>query len=81
MIEHYISHEEQGEIGARKKAVYLRDEMGYKVISIEHRLVPMAGSTSTPYSSTWGKTEPGYYITVNTDGYKPGEDRAIPEIR
>ncbi len=79
MIEHYIGHEELGAEGATRKAHYLRDVMGYRVLSIEHKQVPMAGSTSTPESPTWGKTELGYYITVDTDGYS-GEKPPIPEI-
>ena len=66
--------------GALRKAAILTDEMKYRVISIEHTMVPMAGSTSSPYASTWGKTEPGYYIKVDTDGYAPGETPKIPEI-
>ena len=79
MIEHYISHEKLGLKRAISKAYYLRDVMGYKVLSIEHKQVPMAGSTSTPESPTWGKTELGYYITVDTDGYS-GEKPPIPKI-
>ena len=80
MIEHYISHDELGPEAATRKAYYLRDVMGYRVLSIEHKQVPMAGSTSTPESPTWGKTELGYYITVDTDGYSR-EKPPIPEIR
>ena len=80
MVERYISHEQFGKEGAEKKALMLRDEMGYKIKGIEHTQVPMSGSTSTPYSSTWGKTEPGYSIIVDTEGYAEGEDTSIPEI-
>lgn len=80
MIDHYVSHEMNGRAGAIRKAKILRDEMKYKVIAIEHKMVPMAGSTSTPYSSTWGKSEPGYYITVDTCGYNMGETPNIPDI-
>ena len=80
MKEIYISHEQQGAKGARRKARTLRDEMGYKILAIEHTQVPMAGSTSTPYSSTWGKTELGYSIKVDTAGYSAHEDRSLPEI-
>ena len=79
MIEHYIGVEENGAEGALKKARTLRDEMGYRILSIEHTQVPMAGSSSTPYSSTWGKTELGYYITVDTDGYA-GDKLPLPDI-
>ena len=80
MEERYISHEQNGRKGARRKARMLRDEMGYKILAIEHTQVPMAGSTSTPYSSTWGKTELGYSIKVDTAGYSAHEDRSLPEI-
>ncbi len=80
MIDHYISHQDFGAAGAIRKASRLIDEMKYKVISIEHTMVPMTGSTSTPFSRTWGKSEPGYYITVDTNGYSEGEPRRIPEI-
>lgn len=80
MVERYISHEQFGKEGAKEKALMLRDEMGYKIKGIEHTQVPMSGSTSTPYSSTWGKTEPGYSIIVDTEGYAEGEDTSIPEI-
>ena len=73
MIEHYIGVEENGAEGALKKARTLRDEMGYRILSIEHTQVPMAGSSSTPYSSTWGKTELGYYITVDIFAELGGE--------
>jgi len=79
MIEHYISAEENGVEGAKRKAYYLRDVMGFEIKSIEHTQVPMAGSTSTPESPTWGKTELGYYITVETNGCL-GEKSPIPEI-
>ena len=80
MIDHYIGHNYLGPEAAKEKARKLRDEMGYRVLSIEHKQVPMAGSTSTPESPTWGKTELGYYITVDTAGYT-GEKPPIPEIR
>lgn len=80
MREHYISHEKDGERGAIRKAEMLRDEMGYRILSIEHTMVPMAGSTSTPYSSTWGKFEEGYRITVDTDGYPEGIEKTIPRV-
>ena len=80
MKERYISHEQQGTKGARRKARMLRDEMGYKILAIEHTQVPMAGSTSTPHSPTWGKTELGYSIEVDTDGYSANEDRSLPSI-
>lgn len=79
MIEHYIGHDYLGPEAAKKKAEYLRDVMKYKVLSIEHKQVPVAGSASTPYSSDWGKTELGYCITVDTDGYV-GEKTPIPKI-
>ena len=79
MIEHYIGHDFLGPEAAKRKAKYLRDVMGYDVLSIEHKQVPVAGSESTPFSPSWGKTELGYYITVDTDGYV-GEKKPIPEI-
>ena len=80
MIEHYLSHEEYGPERAIARARELRDWWGYKILKIEHTQVPMAGSTSTPYSPTWGKTELGYRITVETEGYEPGDKILIPEI-
>ena len=81
MIDTFLSHDELGENGAYRKAQMLVSDMGYRIISIEHTMVPMAGSTSSPYSSTWGKSERGYCITVDTEGYRQGEDRRIPTIR
>lgn len=80
MIDRFLSHEEYGASGAKQKAARLRDENGYKILAIEHTQVPMAGSTSTPYSPTWGKTELGYRIRVDTAGYSENEDRSLPDI-
>ena len=78
-IERFISVEENGPSGAKRKARRLRDEFGYRIIRIEHTSVPMAGSTSTPCSSTWGKSEPGYLITAELCANS--KDTPIPEIQ
>ncbi len=80
MIQHYIGHDFLGPEKAKEKARMLRDEMGYYVLSIKHTQVPVAGSTSTPFSPDYGKTELGYKITVDTDGYPGSEKPEIPEI-
>ena len=78
-IEVYLSVEENGGQGAKRKATTLM-EAGYAILAIEHTMVPMAGSTSTPYSSTWGKTEKGYRIVVDRRGYPDGMLPSLPEI-
>ena len=82
MIELYISPEKNGKHGAYMKADLLANEMGYRVLKIEHTMVSKAaGSTSTPYSSTWGQSEPGYLITVETNWRRePYERVEIPQI-
>ena len=80
MIQTFISHEEVGATGALKKAAMLRDTMGYKVLSIEHTMVPEPGSLSTPHAKNWLKKERGYAIVVDTDGYSSKDDRSLPEI-
>ena len=81
MIELYISAEENGKRGAYTKADMLANEMGYRVLKIEHTMVSKSGSTSTPYSSTWGQSEPGYLITVETNWRRePYERVEIPQI-
>ena len=81
MIELYISSEKDGKHGAYRKADMLANEMNYRVLSIEHTMVSKPGSTSTPYSSTWGQSEPGYLITVETNWRRePYERVEIPQI-
>ncbi len=79
MIERYISVKENGEGYARIKACRLRDENGYKILKIEHTWVPKWGS-AIPDQPTYGQTEEGYLITVETTGYIPGENHDIPNI-
>ncbi|MBQ7201981.1 hypothetical protein IJS18_01145 [Candidatus Saccharibacteria bacterium] len=66
MIDTYLSSEENGAEGARTKAWWLNKECGYNILSIEHTLVPQAGSLATPYAPNYRKTELGYRITVET---------------
>lgn len=80
MVETYIAHEKMGRGYAIEKAKRLRDEYGYRILSIQHRQVPMAGSESTPHSPNWGKTELGYAIVVDTDGYPGGVKMPLPEV-
>ena len=80
MIERYISHENAGPKGARRKARGLCKDMRYTIIAISHTQVPMAGSTSTPHSPTWGKTELGYLIIVDTKKSPKNTDSPLPEI-
>lgn len=66
MLERFISSEENGAEYARTKAWMLNKECGYNIISIEHTLVPQAGSLSTPYAKNYKQRELGYLITVDT---------------
>ncbi len=66
MIERYLSCEENGAEGARRKAWFLNRECKYNILSIEHTMVPQAGSRSTPYAANYMKNELGYRITVDT---------------
>lgn len=66
MIDHYLSSEENGPEYARMRAWSLNRESGYNILSIEHTLVPQAGSLATPHAKNYLKREPGYRITVET---------------
>lgn len=72
-IDVFYSADENGLEGARKKAKMLRDEYGYRIISVKHCSIPRWSSTSAPYTDDYLKTELGYKITVDTgnSGYDP----------
>lgn len=66
-IEKYPSVEENGERGAENIANMYRGRKGVLKVTVEHTQIPQWGSADES-SSTFGKTELGYMVTVEYEG-------------
>ncbi len=62
----YYSAEELGLDGARAKAKKLRNEYGYRIVSIKHCQIPKWGQLTVPYAEDYSQTELGYKIIMDT---------------
>ena len=64
-IETFLSADELGYDGARKKADMLVNEYGYRLVRIYHGRAYQAGALSTPEAKNYRLTEDSWIIEVD----------------